>query len=78
MKHCVNCEFMSREPVDYQNGSRGMASICSHDENTDPVDGSPLLCSIARTNENFCGLKGKYFAKKKEPVKAPLIQMVKE
>ncbi len=76
LKHCVNCEFHVREPVQYQNGQNGMASICQYAENTDPVDGSPLLCSVARTNENFCGLRGKYWAKAKEPVKAPLIQLV--
>jgi hypothetical protein len=54
-----------------------MAFVCQHQECTEPVDGTALLCGIARRQPEFCGIVGKHWMKKKEPVKAPLLEIVK-
>ena len=56
MKICQECAFHKRIPVQF-NGRQALGSACMSPECRDPVDGSPLPCSTARTNESFCGLK---------------------
>lgn len=78
MRHCVSCEFFTKEPtLDPRSGQQYMGAFCTHQECTDPVDGSAIACNLARTRDEFCGFKGKYFAKAKEPEKAPLLELVK-
>lgn len=66
MKHCIRCDYFEQREIQFQDQSRPtLASICRHNECSDPVSGEPLLCGIARTKPEFCGIQGKYFQKKK-------------
>lgn len=76
MKICVNCEFKENKVMDTPHGLQSMF-VCNHPECSDPVIGEPIPCNIARTNENFCGMKAKYYQKAEEKEPAPLIQLVK-
>lgn len=61
MKHCVKCEFFAEEMVQHPSGQLMKAFICKHSENTDPVTGEPVPCSIARREQIFCGHQAKYY-----------------
>jgi len=71
MKPCVKCEYISRIPMQIgpQAHQVGMTNVCLHPEMADPVEGTPLPCQVVRSNENFCGIKGKNW--KQQAPKAP-------
>lgn len=65
-KFCINCEFMDKRPAEVGRGQMAMVPMCSNISCAEPVEGNPLPCQVARSNEAFCGMAGKHFAKKKE------------
>lgn len=68
MKHCKSCAFV--KIIEIPSSDRHMGQIqylCTHMENTDPVSGDEMPCNIARTQPDFCGLRGKHWQKKPEP-----------
>jgi len=68
MKHCKKCSFSNYVAV--QNGPQmQMVDVCTNEECSNPVDGSPIPCQVARSNEVFCGIKAKYFKMVEEVVK---------
>ena len=71
MKHCKDCQFNERTAVPMNNGQLGMMDICNHEECSNPVDAVPLPCGAARSNPDFCGLKGKYFKMKEKEQPKP-------
>lgn len=75
MKHCKDCDFSHKEPV--QMGPQGlqMTYICKHEECSDPVTGDPLPAQIVRGNPAFCGLNGKYFKLKEQKPDTPVIKL---
>lgn len=75
MKHCITCEWSSKEPIQTNQGPM-MGLICKHFECTDPVDASPLPCSISRKQE-FCGLKGIFWRKKEEKEPTKILELVR-
>lgn len=45
-----------------------MVDMCQNQDCSDPVEGTPLQCQVARSNAEFCGIKGvRYKEKSKEP-----------
>ena len=65
MKHCNECEFHSRQAVQIgpNPNQLGVAFVCTHKECSDPVDGSPLPCSLSRRDSIFCGITARFYKK---------------
>ena len=65
-------------------GPRGeliRGAYCKHKECTDPVDGSPMPCAIARREGTFCGLPGRFWKMREEKLpieKSVLLPFMKE
>ena len=66
MKICIDCNHA--EMVQIGHGEKVLA--CTHAECRDPISGVPLPLTTARTNDAFCGVKGRYF-KLKEIIAQP-------
>jgi len=66
MKICMDCNFCNM--VQIGNGDKVLA--CTFEECRDPISGVPLPLTTARTNDVFCGVKGRYF-KVKEVIAKP-------
>lgn len=77
MKYCIGCEYVNEDVKQDQNGAFVKMLFCGHEEGSDPVVGTPLPCNYCRSNESFCGIKGKLWKKKVDKEVAPLLQMVK-
>lgn len=41
-----------------------MVPTCEHPELRDPIQGEILPCQVTRSNEEFCGVSGKYWEEK--------------
>lgn len=66
MKHCTKCEFFKEDFQKHPSGQLLKALVCLHKECSDPVDGSPIPCSISRRESGLCGLIGKYYKEKEK------------
>ena len=79
MKTCVTCQFKIKKPVQVSPNEMAMGFFCEHQEVCEPVTGDPLPCNIARSTDNFCGVRGKYWKLRveKEDKPAPVIQLIK-
>lgn len=79
MRHCIDCNFHDKVATPMGNNTMGMMDICLNPENFNPVDATPLPCGALRSNESFCGLRGKHFKQKeKQPEpEGTLIQLHK-
>jgi len=67
MKICIDCNFA--EMVQIANHPDKVLA-CTHGECRDPISGVPLPLTTARSQEAFCGIKGRYF-KLKELIAKP-------
>lgn len=78
MKHCIECEFLNEDTQQNpQTGQFVKILSCGNEEGSDPVTGTPLPCNYCRSNESFCGIKGRLWKKKEAKESASLLQMVK-
>lgn len=68
MKICLNCQFAEMTTIDTDRGPQRVLA-CHFEECRDPITGVPLPLTTARTNDVFCGVKGRYFKLKKEEEK---------
>lgn len=76
MKHCKDCEFIDKKTIQDEQGRFMTMFFCGHIECSDPVSAEPLPAGMARKEVVFCGIQGKYWKKKEEPVVAPVLQLV--
>jgi len=65
MKICIECNFAEMTTIETDRGPQRVLA-CRHDECRDPISGVPLPLTTARTQEAFCGIKGKFFKLKEE------------
>jgi hypothetical protein len=69
MKFCRDCNFKIEKSIPGPDG-RIITGIwfCKHEECADPVIGEALPCVRARQDQAFCGLNGRYFKVKEQPI----------
>lgn len=79
MKICTKCEFHDRAPTQVGPQQMVMVDICRNSECANPVNGEPLPCGQARSNQDLCGLHGKRYKEKVEekPKTDQVIQLVR-
>lgn len=68
MKICIDCEFTKMTTIETDRGPQRVLA-CTYAECRDPISGVPLPLTTARTQEAFCGIKGRYFKLKEPEVK---------
>jgi len=68
MKICIECDFAKMSTVETAQGPTRVL-CCKHEECRDPISGVPMPLTTARTQEVFCGIKGRYFKLKEVEVK---------
>lgn len=65
MKICLECSNSQMITIETNQGPQRVLG-CTHGECRDPISGVPLPLTTARTQEAFCGIKGRFYEKKEE------------
>ena len=70
---------MVKKAVKVSEKQMAMGFFCSHPEASEPVTGDPMPCNVARSTNDFCGLKAKYWTQietlKAVPTPTSVIQL---
>lgn len=73
--YCSNCKYKQAEAFIDHRGNQQEMWTCTSEYSRDPVTGEQVSCTVARSQLAFCGLDGRYFEEKQEPVKAPVFHL---
>lgn len=76
-RQCNKCQHMKKEAMQVGPNQHAMMMLCGNPFCQDPVTGDQAPCNVARQTLIMCGFDGRYFEKAEEPVKAPVIELVK-
>jgi hypothetical protein len=76
MRHCFKCEHAARGVVNMPGGQQALAWLCKHPECSDPVEGDPLPCVMARQQVAFCGFTAKYYKEKDDARSGDVVKLV--
>ncbi len=76
MNYCKDCDYAKQSTFDGPPGPNGRPTMgrglgCTHPELGHPVNGMVLPCDAVRMDDNFCGIKGKYFEIRAETANVP-------